>query len=134
MTTYDENLRTLSAVADASIGIYTGPPGLPGSAAPNTGMMYRAVKITGTRTVGLATGAANEVVAGVLQNKPQQVGAAATVAFGGISNMISGGTIAAGDRVGADAQGRAVTVATGGFGVAWGPITAVGQLLPVKVD
>ena len=56
---YDEAIRSISLDADSSIAVYTGVPGLPGSADPNGGKQYRFVKVTGAGTVGLATAAAN---------------------------------------------------------------------------
>lgn len=127
---YEENLRSLSLEADASIGIYTGAPGLPGSAAPNTGMQYRFVKVTGTNTVGLCT-VATDVVAGVLQNKPQQTGAAATVGYHGVSNVLSGAVITAGALVAPDATGRAVVDAVNGRWQALAPAAAAGVAIPI---
>lgn len=126
---YEENLRSISFEADASIGIFTGPPGVPGSAVPNTGMQYRFVKIVGKDTVGLAT-AGTDVVAGVLQNKPQQPGAAATVGYEGVSLVMSGGVLSAGNLVSPDGTGRAVTDATNGRWQALHPAAAAGVLVP----
>lgn len=124
---YEENLRNLSLDADASLGIYTGISGMPGSAVPNGGLQYRFVKLTGKNTVGLATGATDEVV-GVLQNKPQRPGQAATVGYEGVTNITAGGTIAVGDKLVPDATGRAVVGAAGKLR-ALAP-AAVGELLP----
>ena len=77
---FQEILHAITLEADASLGGYTGVPGLPGSAEPNGGNQYRFVKVTGAVTVGLADATADEVVVGVLQNKPQDAGHAATVA------------------------------------------------------
>ena len=126
---YEENLRSITFEADASLGIYTGAPGLPGSAVPNTGMQYRFVKIVGKDTVGLAT-AGTDVIAGVMQNKPQQPGAAATVGYEGVTFLMSGGVIAAGQLVGPDATGRGVVDATNGRWQALHPVAAAGVLFP----
>ena len=113
---FEEILRSISLVADSSLAGYTGFPGLPGSAVPNTGKQYRFVKVTGKIQVGLATAGTDRAV-GILQNKPQKLGEAATVAVFGASLVISGagdGTgsnpaiIAPGDLVVADAEGRAI--------------------------
>lgn len=104
---YEENLRAISYEADASIGIWTGAPGIPGSASPNYGKQYCFVKFTGKDQVGLAVAAA-DVVVGILQNKPQVPGAAATVGYEGVSFCRVAGPLAAGTRVGPDATGRAV--------------------------
>lgn len=109
---YEENLRSLSRDADASIGIFTGVPGRPGSAVPNGGKQYCLLKITGANQVGLAVAALDDVC-GVLQNKPQLPGAAATVGYEGITKVIAGAAFNAGDRLGPDAQGRAIVQADG---------------------
>lgn len=106
---YDEGLRSISLQADSSIATYTGVPGLPGSADPNGGKQYKFVKVTGARQAGLAVGASKEVVIGVLQNKPQVTGQAATVAIRGVSRVVAGGTVTAGDTVTVANDGEAVT-------------------------
>lgn len=126
---YEETLKSISLDADASIGIFTGPPGVPGSASPNAGMMYRFVKITGSHQVGLCT-AATDIVIGVLQNKPQKPGAAATVGIFGVSNVIASAAIAAGALVAPTADGRAVTDATNGRWQAIKPATVAGEMFP----
>ena len=80
---YEENLRCMSYDADASVGVYTGVPGLPGSASPNGGLQFRFVKLTGKNQVGLCTAATDPSI-GVLQNKPQRPGQACTVAYEGL--------------------------------------------------
>jgi hypothetical protein len=117
MSGYEEALTSISLTADATLGIYTGVPGQPGSAVPNTGKMYTFVKVTGANQVGLCV-AATDLYVGVLQNKPQKPGAAATVGILGVTNVICGGVVAAGDKVAPDASGRAVTDGTNGKCVA----------------
>lgn len=128
---YEESLRSISLNADASIGIYTGVPGLPGSAVPNAGKQYRFLKVTGPDQVGLAS-AAGPVV-GVLQNKPQKVGQAATVAFSGVSNVIVETLpIAAGNAVEVAAGGGAVAASAGAkVGIALRTASTVGEIIPV---
>lgn len=104
---YDEGLRSISLAADATIAGYTGVPGLPGSADPNGGKQYKFVKVTGAKTCGLATGASKEVVIGVLQNKPQVTGQAATVAIRGVSRVVAGGAVDAGTTVTVNSDGEA---------------------------
>lgn len=125
---YEENLRSFSLDSDASIGIYTGVPGQPGSAVPNAGMQYRFLRITGKNQCGLST-AGSDTIIGVLQNKPQRPGMAATVGYEGISNVIAGGPLAAGTRVGPDGQGRAVAQADGPM-VTLGIAAGAGELVP----
>lgn len=126
---YEESLKSISLDADASLGIYTGVPGLPGSPNPHGGKQYCFVKVTGAHTVGLAT-AATDVLAGVLQNKPQNVGMAATVGIFGVSKVLAGGNITAGSKVAPDGNGAAVTDATNGKSIALAS-GAAGDLIPV---
>lgn len=127
---YEESLRSLTFDADDSIGIYTGVPGMRGSTDPNAGKMYCFVKITGVHTVGLCTGATDKIV-GILQNKPQVVGAAATVGFHGVSNVIASAAITAGALVAPTATGTAVTDATNGKWQAITSATTAGELISV---
>ena len=76
---YEESLRSITLNADSSLGIYTGVPGQPGSPDPHGGKQYHFVKVTGVHQVGLAD--ATAAVVGVLQNKPQGTGQAATVGY-----------------------------------------------------
>ena len=105
---YEEAVRSITLNADSSLAVYTGVPGLPGSAAPNSGKQYRFVKVTGARTAGLAVGADNEIVVGVMQNKPQVVGQAATVAIRGVVNVEAGDDIDAGENVKVDDAGKGI--------------------------
>lgn len=110
---YQDTLRKISLDADASISTFTGISGMPGAASPNYGQMYSLLKLTGSHTVGLCTGAANEICDGVLQNKPQKLGTAATVAMrraGGVTNLFAGsGGVAAGDPIKSDGSGHGIT-------------------------
>jgi hypothetical protein len=125
---YEESLRSISLDADASVGIYTGVPNQPGSAVPNYGKMYCFVKVTGAHQVGLCT-AATDVAVGILQNKPQRPGAAATVGFSGVSNLIAAGSISAGNLVASNNAGRAVADAVNGKWQALAP-AASGETFP----
>lgn len=129
---YEETLKSITLLADASVGVYTGVPGMAGSASPNSGKQFRFVTIgTTPETVGL-TGA-GLVADGVLQNKPQAVGQAATVGIYGVSMVESGAAVAAGDLVQADATSRAITQTSTNavLGKAIKAATAAGQLIPV---
>lgn len=108
MAGYDETLRSVSLDADASIGIRTGVPGMPGSLAPNGGKQFYFVDITGVHECGIPAAAGGDAV-GVLQNKPQHVGDAATVGYLGVSLVVAGGTLTAADKVSCDVNGAAVT-------------------------
>lgn len=105
---YEEAVRSISLNADSSIAVYTGVPGMAGSASPNNGFQYRFVKITGAKAAGLAVGADDEIVAGVLQNKPQVTGQAATVAIRGVVSVQAGDDIDAGESVKTDDAGQAI--------------------------
>jgi hypothetical protein len=133
---FDENFHSASFAADSSIGIFTGVPGQTGAASPNNGRMYRFVKVTGKYTVGLCTTKASDRSVGVLQNKPQQVGGAASVAIRGISYVESGGgatAITAGAAVTCDSVGRAI--AQSGteqvYGIALQSSSTTGELISV---
>ena len=130
---YEESLKSISLDADASIGIYTGVPGLPGSAKPNTGKQYTFVKVTGIHQAGLA-GTGDKVV-GVLQNKPQQPGAAATVAYSGVSNVSVGAAFSAGDLITQDANGAATAGdASNAVGIALDDGVTVGSFPPLVIS
>lgn len=138
---YEESIRSISLAADSSLAVYTGVPGLPGSASPNAGKQYRFVKVTGDRQVGLVTANTDRAV-GVLQSKPQNTGMAATVAIRGVSYVVSGAgsganAITAGAAVTSDSEGRAIKLPGTGspvtFGVALAGSTTAGELIPVLI-
>lgn len=127
---YEEKIQSISLDADSSIGIYTGVPGQPGSASPSGGKQYHFIKVTGAHQVGLCTAAA-DIVAGILQNKPQGPGHAATVGIFGVSNVVAAAAVAAGVLVAPDAGGKAVLDATNGRWQTLKAATAAGELIPV---
>lgn len=127
---YDESIRSITLEADATIGIYTGFPGIPGSASPHGGKQYCFVVVTGAHTAGLAN--AGDHAAGVLQNKPQQPGGAATVAIRGVSKVVAGAAIPAGTIVETDANGHAIARTAGvELGVTLEAAGGAGELVPV---
>jgi hypothetical protein len=136
---YEELIKSVSLKADSTLAVYTGVPGLPGSADPNGGKQYHFVKVTGADTVGIADTTANEKVIGVCQNKPQYSGMAATIALngcGGISKVKAGGNISAGAPVKVDSSGRAVAATPGTdialyVGVALSASTGADQIISV---
>jgi len=67
---------------------------------------YLIMQLSDENTVTKAT-ASNQTLIGVLQNDPES-GEPAAVAFSGVSKVIAGGAISAGDYVTADANGKAV--------------------------
>ena len=127
---YEESLRSISLNADATVGIYTGVPGQPGSAAPNGGQQYHFVKVTGVHQVGLAD--ATTAIVGVLQNKPQGPGQAATVGFHGVSKVVSDVPITAGAAIKSSAVGQAAITGTGPVvGIALSTSANAGELVDV---
>lgn len=132
---YEESLRSISLNADSSLAVYTGVPGMPGSPSPNYGRQYRFVKVTGAHQVGLCTAAADAVM-GVMQNKPQVVGQAATVAIHGVSMMMAGAAFDAGAAVGPDSEGRAVGAGEEGtgYGIALAAASQADELVPVLLQ
>lgn len=127
---YEETLKSITLDADASIGTFTGVAGLRGAPANAGGLQYRFVKVTGEHKAGLAT-AAGDVVVGVLQNKPQGAGHAATVGIFGVSMVEAAGAVAAGETVTADSVGRATSGASNVKGIALHSAAAAGELIPV---
>ncbi len=132
---YEETLRSITLLADSSIGIFTGPPGVPGSLTPNSGKQFRWVKVTGAGAAGLCSTGATEHAIGVLQNKPQGVGDASAIGVRGISMVECGGTVAAGDSLKLDTSSRVVTGVYGTDNIRAVAILAgaVGQLIPAFI-
>ncbi len=127
---YEDSIRSVSMESDASIAIKTGVPGQ--SATPNKGKQYTFVKLVSAKTVGLAT-AQDDLIIGVLQNKPQVTGAAATVAIRGITLVEAGAAISAGALIEANATGQAITRTSTHqiLGVAIEAAEDAGYLVPV---
>ena len=121
---------SITLLADSTVGVFTGVPGQPGSLDPNGGSQYKLVKYVSKDTVGLmVNGDAATTLVGVVQNKPQKTGAAVTVAYEGITNVIAGAAITVGDLLLADSTGRAVTGA-GGRLRAMTAATAANEVIP----
>ena len=130
---YEESLKSITLNSDASLSVYTGVSGVPGSPQPNYGMQYRWVKVTGIHQAGLATAIADQVI-GVLQSKPQQTGMESTIAIFGVTNAMTGGVFIAGDVITTDATGRSVKAAGAvGFGIALAPSTGADTIVPVLI-
>lgn len=130
---YEESLRSVTLNADATLATYTGVPGTPGAADPNGGKQYHFVKVTGVHQVGIADGDDTNIV-GVLQNKPQYTGNAATVAIRGISKVVADKSVTAGAKVYCSADGQATDSAAGGgspVGIAVTSVSNAGELLSV---
>jgi hypothetical protein len=127
---YEESLRSITLNADATLAVYTGVPGQPGSPDPHGGKQYHFVKVTGVHQVGIA--AATGAVVGVMQNKPQTAGAAATVGIRGVSKVVSDVAITAGDPIFSSADGQAAKTGTGPqVGVALDTTANPGELVSV---
>jgi hypothetical protein len=130
---YEESLKSITLVADSTLGVYTGVPGLPGSPQPHGGKQYCFAKVSGVGQAGLA-GAAGDAV-GVMQNKPQGTGHAATIAISGVTNVLVAGAITAGDSIKVDANGKAVKATLPADAalvkaIAIGTSTGADQLIP----
>ena len=137
MASYEETLVNITLDAHGDLAVDTRPPYTendpPAGGSAAAGFQYRFVRLTGDHTCGLYTNTNGEVPVGVLQNKPQVVDMAATVAIAGISLVEAGGIVAAGDVIGPDDTGRAVTGGTGsptGIAIYGG---AEGELVPVLI-
>lgn len=127
---YEESLRSITLNADSSLAVYTGPPGTPGAPNPHGGKQYHFVKVTGVHQVGIAD--ADDVVVGVLQNKPQNAGNAATVGIRGVSKVVADVAIAAGSNIKCSADGQAATAGAGPtVGVALTSTANAGELVSV---
>lgn len=130
---YEESLRSITLNADATVGIYTGVPGQPGSPTPHGGKQYHFVMVTGVHQCGLADGTGAAI--GVLQNKPQGVGNAATVGYHGVTKVVSDVPITAGQRVASSADGQAaVAGASNAVGTALSTTANAGELVDVLLD
>jgi hypothetical protein len=131
---YEESVRSITLNADATLAVYTGVPGAPGSPNDNAGKQYRGVKVTGVHQVGVAS-AATDAVVGIVQNKPQATGHAATVAIRGVSKVRMATTITAGAVVYLAADGRGTSAGTPGttteLGLALTTGSAADELVPV---
>src|SRR6516164_528862 len=85
----------------------------PGTAlyGPQGSGQFLLVNISASRTVALNT-AAGGVCYGVLQNAPA-AGQAADVAIGGITKVVVGAAVTAGQELQSDTNGRAITFSSG---------------------
>lgn len=81
------------------------------AAADLSALQFRIMKLSAANKVNKATAAADKPLVGVLQDKPDAADKAATVRTSGISKLVAGGTIAAGDLLTSDANGDAVAAA-----------------------
>jgi len=72
---------------------------------------YYGVKIDSSGNIALA--GEGDIAVGILQNAPAAAGRAANVAFGGVSKVVGGATVAAGARFSFNSSGVAVSVGSG---------------------
>lgn len=131
---FEGNLESITLIADSSVGVYTGVPGQPGSADPHGGKQYHFVKLTGVNTCGLVATKATDMCIGVLQNKPQGTGHAATVAIHGITKVACNAGVTAGQGVAFHTDGRAIAYTGSGdqlVGYALSTTSGAGELLSV---
>lgn len=86
---------------------------LPGASASAdlSAKQFHIVKMTGDKTVTFCA-AVTDLCMGVLQDAPTS-GQPANVAIGGLSKVLAGGTITAGQLVGTDNAGKAVAIVAG---------------------
>jgi len=128
---YEESLRSITLNADSSLAVYTGVPGTPGAPNPHGGKQYYFVKVTGVHQCGLLA-ATSDAAIGVLQNKPQNTGNAATVGIRGVSKVSAAKAITAGTKVYATAGGQATDVVAGTcHGIALNTVANAGELVSV---
>jgi hypothetical protein len=85
---------------------------LPAAADYSSASQFRFVNVNSSGQAVRVSSAGGDAI-GVLQNKPDAAGKAATVATSGIVKVVAGGTIAAGAKVQSDASGDALTAASG---------------------
>lgn len=93
---------------------------------------YRFVTL-GTNANEVDAAGASDMIVGVLQNTPE-AGEAASVRFGGTSKVEATGAISKGDRVTADADGKATATTTDGAeygGIALEAAAADGDIIEV---
>lgn len=129
--------RAITLAADETLAQFTGPPGIPGSAplgkgdGKHTGFSLRFVKPTGPDLCGLATD--GKRVVGLMANKPQVAGDAATVVIRGRAIARAGGALAAGDLVTCNNKGKAVKAVAGDRVLGTALTDAAGEDLQVSV-
>jgi hypothetical protein len=94
---------------------------------------FYAAKITGSRTVGLAS-AGGEAIYGIIQNKPT-LGQAADIGILGVSKAAAGNTFAAGALLMTDGTGRLITATSTNHVVAQAleASTAAGAVVSVTI-
>lgn len=89
-------------------------PGYKANSAYNTlgATKYVFMMATAANAANLATNATSSTLLGVLQNDPL-VGGAMTIAYAGLSKVVAGGALTAGNIITTNSSGRAAAVASG---------------------
>lgn len=86
---------------------------------------FKAVKLSGATVVGVT--AVGDKQVGVLQNKPDAAGKAATVMVSGVTRMVAAGAVTAGAPVYLSADGSASATATGASRIGFAETAAAAQ-------
>ena len=106
------------------------------AAADLSGKQYHIVRMSAANQCNQASNATDLNIIGVLQNKPQ-AGEFATVADGGTSKVVAGGSVSVGNPVTTNGSGRAVAVSSGTnqvvIGTALDAATADGDVISVRL-
>ena len=71
------------------------------------------IRVSGLRTVGLATDPADPTIIGVLHGAPGGAGRATSVAYIGLSKLVAGAAIDQGKMLTTNASGRAIAITSG---------------------
>lgn len=83
------------------------------TAGDHSAKQYYFMKMSGDSTCAVCSGATDKPI-GVQQSKPvSTTGVAVRVAYQGYVKVLAGGTVAAGDKIGTDANGKAVAYVPG---------------------
>lgn len=92
--------------------------------------------VTVNSSAQIALTAANAAADGVLQDKPTAAAQASQVAIGGVTKLVTGAAVTAGDRLMADASGRAITATSGNFvnAVALASSSGAGVIIPAIIQ
>jgi hypothetical protein len=79
----------------------------------------------------------SDPVVGVLQNKPNRVGSAATIVVDGITRIVASAAITAGDKLKPTTGGQAVATTTSGdeyYGIALDTVSTAGNIVTMLLS
>jgi hypothetical protein len=130
---YEENLKSFNADADASIGIYTGVPGQPGSASPNGGKQYCPLRITGKNQVGLNAAKAGVSDGATTSGSPTVTSATGAFTSADVGRPISGAGVPAGATIITINSGTSVAISANATATATGVSLTFGLAATVGV-